>query len=245
MPTLHTLSKKKPLMADKERNALIPLPAGGLENIGSGPKSILSGRVSDALALVRARENSLAAARFRIGEYEFRDPDYRQILIWATALGIAPEVCIRSLEDSPLNPETYHLLTSAINQAWENGDLSRLREIAHDPRGFILGQGWVSLDFGEEAELKSLQRLFETLQLEIVTTLESRNMLHESAEFEMCRLYAQTPGLLKEVATGQMEVMAAEMAQLQAQAKQLEADIAALTGDLEPSIEACAQAAAK
>jgi len=25
-------------MADKERNALIPLSAGGLENIGSGPK---------------------------------------------------------------------------------------------------------------------------------------------------------------------------------------------------------------
>ncbi|WP_156955301.1 hypothetical protein [Polaromonas glacialis] len=53
-------------MTDKERNALIPLPSGGLENIGSGPKSILSGMVSDALALVRAREKSLAAARFRI-----------------------------------------------------------------------------------------------------------------------------------------------------------------------------------
>ncbi|WP_029525714.1 hypothetical protein [Polaromonas glacialis] len=43
-------------MADKERNALIPLPSGGLENIGSGPKSILSGMVSDALALARVRE---------------------------------------------------------------------------------------------------------------------------------------------------------------------------------------------
>lgn len=42
-------------MADKERNALIPLPSGGLENIGSGPKSILSGMVSDALALARVR----------------------------------------------------------------------------------------------------------------------------------------------------------------------------------------------
>lgn len=45
-------------MADKERNALIPLPAGGLENIGSGPKSILSGMVSDALVLARVREKS-------------------------------------------------------------------------------------------------------------------------------------------------------------------------------------------
>jgi Leucine-rich repeat (LRR) protein len=86
-------------MADKERNALIPLPAGGLENIGSGPKSILSGMVYDALALVRVREKSLAAARFRIGDYEFRDPDYQQILIWAKALELEPEDFIDRLKD--------------------------------------------------------------------------------------------------------------------------------------------------
>lgn len=96
-------------MADKERNALIPLPSGGLENIGSGPKSILSGMVSDALALVRAREKSLAAARFRIGEYEFRDPDYRQILIWAKALELEPEVFIRRLEvEADLKNRFFH-----------------------------------------------------------------------------------------------------------------------------------------
>jgi len=127
--------------------------------------------------------------------------------------------------------ETYHHLTSAINQARENGDVARLREIAHDPHGFILHQGWVSLDFGEEAELKNLRRLLDTLQLEIVATLDSRNALHESAEFELCQLCTQTPGLLQDVAAGQMEVMAAEIAQLQAQAGQLDADIAALTGE--------------
>ena len=61
--------------------------------------------------------------------------------------------------------------------------------------------------------------------------LESRNVLHESAEFELCQLCAQTPGLLEDVAAGQIEVMAAEIAQLQAQAGQLEADIAQLTGE--------------
>lgn len=107
----------------------------------------------------------------------------------------------------------------------------RLREIAHDPHGFILRQGWVSLDFGDEAELKNLRRLFDTLQLEIVTTLDSLNALHESAEFELCQLCAKTPGLLEEVAAGQIEVIAAEIAQLQAQAGQLEAEIAELTGE--------------
>ena len=133
--------------------------------------------------------------------------------------------------------ETYHHLTSAINQARENGDMARLREIAHDPHGFILRHGWVSLDFGEEAELKNLRRLLDTLQLEIVTTLDARNALHESAEFELCQLCAKTPGLLKDVAASQIQVIAAEIAELQVQAGQLETDIAELTGDLETSIE--------
>ena len=127
--------------------------------------------------------------------------------------------------------ETYHQLTSAINQARENGDMARLREIAHDPHGFILRQGWVCLDFGEEAELKNLQRLFDTLQLEIVTTLDSLNTLHESAEFELCQLCAKAPDLLQEVAAGQIEVISAQIVQLHAQAEQLEADIAELTGE--------------
>lgn len=105
-PIPHSQPKSKkeaPLMADKEPRALIPLPSGGLANIGSGPKSILSGMVSDVLALARAREKSLAVAHFRIGEYEFRDPDYRQILIWAKALELEPEVFIGRLEKSHFN----------------------------------------------------------------------------------------------------------------------------------------------
>lgn len=86
-------------MADEKSRALIPLPSGGLANIGSSPKSILAGMVSDALALVRAREKPLAGKRFCIGEYEFRDPDYRQILIWAKALEVEPEDFISRLEE--------------------------------------------------------------------------------------------------------------------------------------------------
>lgn len=132
--------------------------------------------------------------------------------------------------------ETYNHLTSAINQARENGDMARLREIADDPHAFILRQGWVSLDFGDEAVLKNLQRLFDTLQLEIVTTMESRNALHDSAEFELHRLCAQTPGLLEDVAAGQIKVIATEIAELKVQAVQLETDIAELTCDPETLI---------
>ena len=57
--------------------------------------------------------------------------------------------------------ETYEKLTSAINQAKDNGDIGKLREIANDPHGFILRQGWASLDFSEEKELGQLRRLHE------------------------------------------------------------------------------------
>jgi len=38
--------------------------------------------------------------------------------------------------------ETYHRLTAAINRAKDAGDIQTLREIADDPHGFILRQGW-------------------------------------------------------------------------------------------------------
>jgi hypothetical protein len=56
--------------------------------------------VSDALALARSKEKPLTAVRFRIGNYEFREPDYCQIKVWAEALHEKPEVIIEKLESS-------------------------------------------------------------------------------------------------------------------------------------------------
>jgi len=138
--------------------------------------------------------------------------------------------------NQPDKLETYHHLTSAINQARENGDIARLRDIANDPHGFILRAGWVSLDFGDAGEVRSLHRLLDTLQLEILTTLESLNDLHESPEFTLCQLSAKKPGLLEEVAAAQALALTAEIAQLQAQAEQLNTEIAELTGGDGPAI---------
>ncbi|MBE0540857.1 MAG: hypothetical protein IH623_05680 [Verrucomicrobia bacterium] len=40
--------------------------------------------------------------------------------------------------------ETYHKLTAAVNRAKDAGDIQTLREIAENPHGFILRQGWPS-----------------------------------------------------------------------------------------------------
>lgn len=76
-------------MANNNTNALVLTSPDALAKVGSGPKRILSGMVSDALAMARA--NILVAPVFhRIGDYEFCNPDYRQILIWAEALELTP-----------------------------------------------------------------------------------------------------------------------------------------------------------
>ena len=126
--------------------------------------------------------------------------------------------------------ETYQQLTSAINQARDNGDINLLREIADDPHGFILRQGWVSLDFGDVLEFKLLRRLYETLQLEIVSTMDALNELYESSDYTLYRLSTEQPSLLEDVAKEQAIAINAEIAQLEEAAKRLDAEINELTG---------------
>src|SRR2546427_11651206 len=88
--------------------------------------------------------------------------------------------------------------------------IKTLREIADDPHGFILRQGWATLDFSDEAELAQLRRLHETLQLEIVAVLESLNRLRESPDYELCRISEEKPGVLEEVVAERKELLGTE-----------------------------------
>lgn len=103
-------------MTDEDRNALIRLPSGTMA--GLGPKRILSGMVSDALDVARSHDSSLALARFRIGDHEFREPDYRQLLLWSKALELDPAVIVQRLETPTLgrhvNPISFLVRDGAI-----------------------------------------------------------------------------------------------------------------------------------
>src|SRR5437870_8146972 len=123
--------------------------------------------------------------------------------------------------NQPDKLETYHKLTAAINRAKDAGDIKTLRELADDPHGFILRQGWATLDFSDEAELAQLRRLHGTLQLEIIAVLESLNRLRESPDYELCELSEQKPGLLEELAAGRKELLETESAELERQADRL------------------------
>ena len=93
-------------MTDEERKALVVRPSSEVGRIGVGARNVLSHVVSDALVTARSRLTSPATIRFRIGDYEFREPDYRQILLWAEALGKSPENILQgtSKNSMPLGP---------------------------------------------------------------------------------------------------------------------------------------------
>jgi len=78
------------VMNDKEKFALIPKSSSALENAEPSKKRILSGMVGDTLAL--------ATSIFRIGDCVLREPDYRQVTIWAEQLRLTPAETLRRLK---------------------------------------------------------------------------------------------------------------------------------------------------
>ena len=75
-----------------------------------------------------------------------------------------------------------------------------------------------------------MRKLYETLQLEIVSILDEINRLRESADFELYSLSQKQDGLLQEVASDQIRAVEAEITQLESEAERLEREIAELTG---------------
>ena len=130
--------------------------------------------------------------------------------------------------------ETYGKLTAAINRAKDNGDFATLKQIANDPHGFILKQGWASLDFRDEEQAKRLAELYESLMSEIRTVHAARERLRQSPEFELYELTAKKPEMLDTVAEKQKKLLEAEIAELNREAERLAGEIGKLTGSPPP-----------
>jgi hypothetical protein len=79
-----------------------------------------------------------------------------------------------------------------------------------------------------------LRRLYETLQLEIITVIEALDRLKESPEYELCQISGKKPGVLDELAAERKKLLEKESAELEAQASQLAEEIKELSGE-EPS----------
>ena len=122
-------------------------------------------------------------------------------------------------------------MTAAINHAADTGDFATLREVADDPHGFILRQGWAALDFGEERDLTQLRRFVDSIKLEIIRVLEGINQIKESPDYELHRLTAQTSSFFDKTVRRQVEGLEKELALLESEAVELAKEIEELTGE--------------
>ncbi len=78
-------------MNDDEKFALVPKSPSGLKKVEPVAKTVLSGMVQDTL--------DLAAKRRRVGNVDFCEPDYLQLMAWAEQLKLPPDEVLRRLKD--------------------------------------------------------------------------------------------------------------------------------------------------
>lgn len=123
-------------MNDNPERSIVRLPESRLEKSASAANRIVAAMVDETLVLARSEALSLchqANARFTIGSYEWCEPDYRQILAWAKALALDPEIVIERLLDDRSIRETGHFPNWAGTR-FENGRITALHwDLDHLP----------------------------------------------------------------------------------------------------------------
>lgn len=138
--------------------------------------------------------------------------------------------------DDPEKQEAYTNLTGAINAAKDSGDLETLRQIANDPAGYMLRQGWAAIDLSDTDELEQLQKLLSSLEAEILSVIEATDALKESDSCELSQVVEKDPEILDRVIRQQIEGINEEVSKLKAEAERLKREIAELSGENAPVI---------
>lgn len=133
-------------------------------------------------------------------------------------------------QDDPEKQSIYQYLTAEINQARDCGDLDLLREIADDPNGFLLRQGMAGLNFDDDNQVPRLRRLYESLQAQILETIENLDALRASSEYELYLSSTRNPDWLQENASIHAEALQDEITRLEQEAAELAEEVAGLTG---------------
>lgn len=125
----------------------------------------------------------------------------------------------------PEKKEVYEKLTAVINAARDKGNIKLLKEIADDPKRYINRQGWQDIDFSDETGLVELERLYSTLQIEIIELIEMIQVLHESPDFELYSIYQTNPTIIDTVVKEQRQQLEKEIEKLKNQADKLSHEI--------------------
>ena len=113
-------------MGDKKDTSLVPRPAGELVRIPPGAGAIIESMVNDATDIMRTRD----AIRHKVGNCEFRESDYQQILIWAKAVGMTPEDFVGRLQEGCLRISDGALIDVGVQRIFMGIGLN-LSQVPH------------------------------------------------------------------------------------------------------------------
>ena len=135
-------------------------------------------------------------------------------------------------EQDPEKRKTYELLTQAINEARDRGDIELLQIIAKDPLAFILKQGWASVSLDGERGIKELRSLYEHLQARILEMIEMLDEIRASAELEIFRAAQEDDSVIDGIVSAQREDLEREIEELKAEAEKIADEARELVGEV-------------
>ncbi len=128
----------------------------------------------------------------------------------------------------PMKQAAYEHLTRDINRARDEGDLNRLREIATDPQGYLARQGLPNIVIAESQNIEALERLYDTLQGQILELIEALDALRQSPAYELYCLLNDDPVAFEEVTERHRKALRSEIDALQAEIREVEAELSDL-----------------
>ena len=131
----------------------------------------------------------------------------------------------------PEKQKRYDQLMKDINRARDSGNIELLREIADDPEEYIGRQDWGQLDIDDDDDPARLTRVYEGLQAQILSVLDSLNALHASHAFDLHRRVESAPEVLDQIVEEQRKLLDEEIEALLLDAHQLGEEIEELTGE--------------
>ncbi len=122
------------------------------------------------------------------------------------------------------------MLTQAINEARDRGDIELLELIAKNPQAFILKQGWASVSLDVSRGLVELRSLYEHLQARILEMIETLDEVRASADYEVFRSAEEDESVIGRIVSAQREALEQEIKSLEKEARARESEIEELVG---------------
>ena len=135
-------------------------------------------------------------------------------------------------EHDPEKRKTYALLTQAINEARDRGDIELVELIAKEPQTFILKQGWASVSLDGAHGLMELRSLYEHLQARILEMIETLEEVRASADYEVLRAAEDDESVIGRIVAAQREEVEREIAGLNAEAERIGGEARELAGEV-------------